>query len=157
VDVRRIGVHREDGFSLIELLITIVIVGIAFAALLGGLMTSIVVSSVQREQATADAVLRSAAEWVKDPIQNPFHPCASPGNYSLSGLAVPSGYSVSIPPGGIENWNAPAAPMPASYAIDPDLATSACSDHGLQRITIAVTSPDGQANESVQVIKRAVS
>jgi prepilin-type N-terminal cleavage/methylation domain-containing protein len=150
----RIG--DEDGFSLIELLITVVIVGVAFSALLGGLMTSIIVSSAQREQATADTVLRSAAEWVKDPIETPFVPCATAGSYAFSGLSVPPGYSVSIPAGGVRNWNPGGTPIAASYSLDPDFQTSGCTNRGLQRITINVTSPDGHGNGSVQVIKRSV-
>ncbi|MDP9301138.1 MAG: type II secretion system GspH family protein, partial [Actinomycetota bacterium] len=64
------SLDAEEGFSLAEVLVTIVIVGVTFAALLGGLMTSISVSSLHRKQATADAVARSAAEWVKDSVAN---------------------------------------------------------------------------------------
>ncbi|GIV00032.1 MAG: hypothetical protein KatS3mg014_1647 [Actinomycetota bacterium] len=56
----------DDGFSLVEILLTIAIVGIAFAAILGGMVTSIVVSDLHRKQAVADALVRSAAEAVKD-------------------------------------------------------------------------------------------
>jgi len=62
--MRRGAIHRDEGFSLPEILVTIVIVGITFTAILGGLMTSIRVSDLQRAEATADAVARSAAELV---------------------------------------------------------------------------------------------
>ena len=68
----RLNIQAEEGFSLAEILVTIVIVGITFTALLGGLMTSITVSGFQRQVATADTVARSAGEWVKDSVQNPY-------------------------------------------------------------------------------------
>jgi prepilin-type N-terminal cleavage/methylation domain-containing protein len=154
--VRLQDLDSEDGFSLVELMITIVIVATVFAALLGGLVTSIVVSSHQLRQSTADAVARSAAEWIKDPIANPFQPCATTGTYSLSGFSVPSGYSVTIT--AVENWNPTTTTFTAPYALDSNFqpSLSGCSDHGLQRITIAIQSTDSRANETVQVIKRDV-
>jgi prepilin-type N-terminal cleavage/methylation domain-containing protein len=152
--VRLHDLGREDGFSLAELMVTIVIVGTVFAALLGGLMTSIRVSSQQQRQSIADAVARSAAEWVKDPVANPFQPCAVTGTYSLSGLSVPSGYSVTIT--GVENWNPSTTSFSAPYTLDSNFqpSQSGCSDHGLQRITIAIRSTDSRASETVQAIKR---
>ena len=148
-----IDFHGEEGFSLVELMVTIAIVGIAFAALLGGLMTSVIVSSHQREQATADAVARSAAEWVKVPTgQNAYSPCATKSTYSLSGLSVPSGYAVTITD--VQNWDPAPALVPASYSPHFSTSQPGCSDHGLQLITIRVQSSDSQATESVQVIKR---
>jgi prepilin-type N-terminal cleavage/methylation domain-containing protein len=142
----------EDGFSLVELMITIVIVGIAFVALLAGVTTSVIVSSHQREQSTADAVARSAAEWIKDPVNNPYS-CAANNPYSLSALAVPTGYTVTI--SSIEYWNPPATPFTAPYTPGFQSSSSTCAN-GLQRITLLVRSSDSQASETVQVIKRAI-
>jgi type II secretory pathway pseudopilin PulG len=148
----------EEAFSLAEVLVTIVIVGVTFAALLGGLMTSISVSSLHRKQAAADAVARSAAEWVKDSVANPYVSCATSGTYSFSTLPVPAGFSVSIPVGGVENWNpVGVVPVTAPYAPQFETSQSGCADHGLQRITIVVRSSDSQVVETVQVLKRVVS
>src|SRR6266705_290990 len=123
----------EEGFSLAEVLVTIVIVGVTFAALLGGLLTSISVSALHRKQATADAVARSAAEWVKDSVANPYFPCATSGTYSFSTFPVPSGYSVSIPVGGVENWNpAPVGAVAAPYTPPFETSQPGCNDHGIQ-------------------------
>jgi prepilin-type N-terminal cleavage/methylation domain-containing protein len=157
VKVRPCALDAEAGFSLPEVLVTIVIVGVTFTALLGGLMTSIRVSSLHRQQATADAVARSAAEWVKDSKANPYHPCATSGWYSFGGLPVPSGYSVSIPVGGVENWTPGATPFPTSYSPQFQTSQAGCTDRGLQRITIDVVSSDSQVRQTVQVLKRVVS
>jgi len=157
--VRGLHIHREEGFSLAELLVTIVIVGVTFTALLGGLITSTSVSALHRKQAAADAVARSAAEWIKDSVANHYVPCATSGTYSFSGLPVPSGYSVSIPIAGVENWNpAPVGAVTAPYTPTFETSQPGCSDHGLQRITIVVvSSSDSQLTETVQVLKRVVS
>ncbi len=152
------SLDAEEGFSLAEVLVTIVIVGVTFAALLGGLMTSISVSTLHRKQATADAVARSAAEWVKDSVANHYQSCATSGTYSFASLPVPSGYAVSIPPGGVENWN-PVGAVPLTAPYSPQFQTSqpGCTDNGLQRITIVARSSDSQVSVTVQVLKRVVS
>jgi len=155
--LRRNVLESEEGISLAELLVTIAIVGIVFTALLGGLMTSITVSTLHRKQATADSLARSAAEWIKDSIRNPYVACATGNTYSLSGLSVPSGYSVSIPASEVDNWNPATVPVPVSYSPQFQTSQPGCTDHGLQRITIVARSSDSQASETVQVLKRAVS
>jgi prepilin-type N-terminal cleavage/methylation domain-containing protein len=150
----------EGGFSLVEVLITIVIVGVTFAALLGGLITTITVSSLHRKQATADSVARSAAEWIKDGVQTPYHNCAGVGWYSLSGLPRPAGYSVAIQ--SVEYWDGVGAVAGIPYALNSGVGGHlgpTCpggGDKGLQRITIVVTSSDPPISETVQVIKRTL-
>ena len=149
----RLNIQAEEGFSLAEILVTIVIVGITFTALLGGLMTSITVSGFQRQVATADTVARSAGEWVKDGVQNPYVTTCAGDPYSLSGLSVPSGFSVAII--NVEYWDGVG---PSSGAYSPAFVSSCPStDKGMQRITIRATSSDGEATETVQVMKRIVS
>jgi prepilin-type N-terminal cleavage/methylation domain-containing protein len=153
--VRRQAIDSEGGFSLAEILVTIAIVGITFTAILGGLMTSITTSAFQRKEATTDTVARSAAEWVKDSVENHYMNC--PATYSLAGLSVPSGFSVTITEVDYWNWSQPppVPPVPASYAM-PFQASCPSSDKGVQRITIVATSTDGQVTETVQVVKRIV-
>jgi prepilin-type N-terminal cleavage/methylation domain-containing protein len=154
--VRGRGMHAEEGFSLVELLVTIVIVGVTFSALLGGLITTITVSSLHRKQSTADSVARSAAEWVKDSVQTPYANCAGVGTYSFSGLAKPAGYSVAVQT--VEYWDGAGPVAGTPYSLDSHLGSSCpgSGDKGLQRITIHVTSSDAQVSESVQAVKRKV-
>jgi prepilin-type N-terminal cleavage/methylation domain-containing protein len=159
--MRRPAIHRDEGFSLAEVLVTIAIMGITFAAILGGLMTSIRVSDLQRTEATADAVARSAAEWVKDSFKTPYQNCAVVADYSpdLAALPKPSGYSATITR--VEYWDGAAPPTTGTYSLSPgppDHIQPSCSaDRGLQRITIVATSSDGQAAETVQIMKRKIS
>jgi prepilin-type N-terminal cleavage/methylation domain-containing protein len=148
--VRRHDILSDAGFSLVEIVITIAIVGVTFSAILGGLFASITVSSLQRKEATADTVARSAAEVVKDSVQNSYNNCAGPSAFSLTGVSVPSGFSVHITD--VAYWD---GQPPAGGAV---VFQSNCpSDKGIQRITIVATSDDGQATETVQVIKRQLA
>lgn len=67
----------EAGFSLIEVLVAVTILGIAFTALLGAMATSIHTSDLHRQQAEVQAVLGSAVERVKSPETDRV-PCATP-------------------------------------------------------------------------------
>jgi len=148
----------EAGFSIAELLVTIVLVSVTFVAILTGLMTTIRVSASHRTQATTDAVVRSAAEWVKDVQSNPYRTaCNGPAMYSLNGLAMPAGYSATITR--VEYWDGSAPAATGTYNLSSRITGScpAGGDKGLQRITIVATSPDGQATETVQVMKRAIA
>jgi len=154
----------EGGFSLPEILITIVIVGVTFSAILGGLMTSISVSAFHRKEATADALARSAAEWVKDDARNPYDSSnADASSYCviispscpLVGVSVPSGFSVTWT---VKCWDGSPVTSGSPYNLSSTsrFSTSACtsSDAGLQLVSITAASTDGRASEKVEVLKR---
>jgi len=146
-------VNSEAGFSLAEVLVTVVIVGITFTAILGGLATAITVSDYHRKQATADTIARDAAEWVKNSVSTVYVSCASPGSYSLSGVTIPAGYAASV--SAVQYWNGTG---PTSSAYSPGFSDTCPSpDTGLQRITVTASSTDGRATETVQIIKRVSS
>lgn len=146
----------EAGFSLAEILITIVIVAVTFTAILGGLMTSITVSALHRKQPTADTLARDAAEWVKDSRKNPYVNCAGTGTYTFTGLTIPSGYAVSVT--SVKYWDGNTSVNLTSTtgftATCPPIGFPA--DQGLQYIKVVANSTDGSASESVEVFKRTV-
>jgi prepilin-type N-terminal cleavage/methylation domain-containing protein len=93
--------QAERGFSLIEVLVTVVIVGIAFIVIVGGLYTALVASDHHRKQANVQAALRNVAEALKGV---PYVNCASTSNYGdalvqprTSGSSTASGTSHSAP------------------------------------------------------------
>ena len=146
--MRAQSIHAQEGFSLVEVLVTIVIVGVTFAALLGGLITTITVSSLHRKQATADSVARSAAEWIKDSVATSYVNCAT--TYSV-GVPNPNGYIIEI--GQVQYWDGVTPMVGAAYS--PNFG-SVCPtpDKGLQQISILVKSPDSQVSQLIQVVKR---
>ncbi len=138
----------EEGLTLIELLATISIMGIAFIVVVGGLLTSVLGSDVHRRQANSEAVLRSFAEAVK---AEPYVPCATAAVYG--GTFTPlTGYTTKLEkPAGHESEN------PVGYwssAAD-DFTDGPClTDEGLQRLSLKVTAPNGRGEETVDVVKR---
>lgn len=131
--------RSERGDTLPEVIITLVIISIAVTGLLAGLATGSTASASHRVHARADALVREAAERLKDrsPTGVPYVACAS------SYVVAPS------PPLGdidvkvleVEHWNGA------------DWAATCTVDKGLQRITVAATSDDGVV-ESVTLVKR---
>ena len=127
--------RSEAGTTLVEVLITVMILGVAFVALLGGFGTSIVSSDVHRRQAVAETLVRRYAESVK--ADRCWPTC--PGTYA-AGFAVPSGFE------------APPATV-VCYASD-NVAVVPCPAAGIQRVTVRVRTTDGRVDTSVDLVKR---
>ena len=135
----------EQGDTLVEVLITIAILGIAFVGILAGLGTAIRLSGIHRGQANADVVVVSAADSVK---AQSYVACPSVTTSSYtptSGVTLPTGWSASnVTIVSVQKWNG------TTFQ-----ASCPATDQGLQRITVKATSPDnGGSSEQVDVIKR---
>jgi prepilin-type N-terminal cleavage/methylation domain-containing protein len=116
----------ESGFTLIEILVTLVIMTTAFAILVGGTMTGVVVSNNHREKADGEIVLRQFADYVK---AKPFHACPLPDPPD-SGSYIPTddwadGFSLTTPEctlisPGIQKVRLNVEPENANGAADPN-------------------------------------
>jgi len=131
-------------------MITIAILGIAFAGILAGFATAIRMSSIHRGQANAGVVLVSAADSVKSQTYvscNPG-PVTTSSYTPTSGVTLPSGWVASnVTIVSVQKWNGTAFQ-----------ASCPATDQGLQLITIKATSPDnGSSSEQVDVVKRTTS
>ncbi len=143
---RRPDAGAERGETLIELLVTVVIMGLAFGAILAGVGIAIASSDSHRQEATAEGVLRSYAERLTDSKDVPYVPCASPGDYAnVPGFDVPSGWTVSITNIAYLQAN-PANPYGGGCS----------SDLGAQQLTLEAESPHTKnaAVERVVIVKR---
>jgi prepilin-type N-terminal cleavage/methylation domain-containing protein len=147
----RARVGGDAGVTLVELLITLVILGVVFVAILGGMATGMVVSDLHRKQATAETILRSYAEAVKAAS---YTVCAAPAAYAASavGYSVPAGlrptYSASV--AAVTYWQ----PGASTGSFVSSLGSCPGSDNNLQSVTLRVVSSDGRDSETMQVVKR---
>jgi Tfp pilus assembly protein PilV len=83
----------ERGISLIEVLISIVILGLVGITYLGSVGTSTQATIITKEQSTAESLVRSEAEYVK---RYAYQPSAS--EYPVDPtLAIPGGWTVPLP------------------------------------------------------------
>jgi Tfp pilus assembly protein PilV len=123
----------ERGETMIELLLAVVIMGLVVVALVGALVTSVLVSDRHRKQATAASYARDYAEAVE---AAPYANC-TPAPYTSVGPTW-SGYTKSIV--AVRYWSGTAW-------------SATCAGNALQQVTVQVASTDGRAAEKVVLVK----
>jgi type II secretory pathway pseudopilin PulG len=129
----------DAGETLIEILIAIAVMGIAFAALLGGMLTAATMSGVHRLQADGHLQLVHAIETVK---AAPYVPCTK--SYLVSD--VPTDWAVTDT---VEYWDG--TNFGATCLEPPD---GPVPYYRTQRITFVVASSDGRVSRTETVLKR---
>jgi Tfp pilus assembly protein PilV len=88
--------HRDSGETLVEVMLTIVIISLTVTALLSAIGTVGKAGTAQRNGVRADFVLRNYAEAIKVGAQS----CATPGaTYTVTTVASP-GFVPTITPSG---------------------------------------------------------
>lgn len=135
------GPADDRGETLLEVLIAVVIIGVAIVAIIGGLVTSVLMSDIHRKQATAGATVRDYAETIEKYVAGSYVACQSAANYtSAVGFTSPPGYTRSVT--SVSYWNGSGW-------------VSACgTDVGLQQLTVQVASSDGRASEQLVIVVR---
>ncbi len=150
----------EAGESLVELLVTITILGVAMVAVLGSIWTSIRVADYHRKTTTADVVLRNFAEEMQQNTGTyqyvqcatltgagaypAYSPPAPNTSYAakITKIEYLTGYSGSDQP----TWQDSTAGCPSG------------GDKGAQRLTLRadgpITDPAVRGVETVMIIKR---
>ena len=150
--VRR-RLSRDDGESLIELTMAIMILGVVVVAIGACIAFTVKASGIHRNQALADQYLHNYAEA----LQSNYKPCSG------TPAATASAYIndlVSSPIGSPSSFGAPAASIAFWNNTSAKFGTSAtcpASDPGLQQLTLNLTSTDGHVNESLVVVVREPS
>jgi type II secretory pathway pseudopilin PulG len=142
------GPHVDDGGeSLLELLVAVVIMGIALVAIVSGLVSGILVSDIHRKQTTAGSTLRDYAEAVEAAVassSSAYTACATTATYaSPSGFSAPSGYTSQVT--AVRYWN------DTSLTFS---GTCPSPDGGVQKVSLRVRSNDGRASETVDIVVR---
>ena len=144
-------VRGDRGETLLELVITLMIIGIAFTALMFGIGAAVDASQLHARQVEARTYLRTWAESIERNSGSGYRAC--PTGTTSGSLAAPTGnpsYLVPATPS-VAVWNAAASPP--NWVV----CSSAASDPGWQRVTIAVTVRPGilpAFTESLEVAVR---
>lgn len=137
--------HDERGETLVELLVTVAILGVSAVAVLGAMLLGIFSSDVGRKQSTSSAYARSFAEAIQKSVDanGGYASCATAtstyGAVAVPGL--PGGYTRSV--AAVESWSGS--------------AWGGCDANGIQRITVRVVSTgtgERQATEELVVVLR---
>ncbi len=129
----------DTGFTLVEVVVSIVIFGLTATALLGAILTMLTSSSSHREQSNANSVLASAAESIADPSRNAYQPlCPAPSPAYLPALGVTTPSAAWTIDAAIIAWDGGAACIPSV---------------ALHTITVTVTAPSGTIYR-LEVVKR---
>jgi len=144
----------ERGETLVELIVAIAILGIAFAAILGGLATGVFASSANRSQTDADIALRAWADAVRDSTYDMTDGC-TPTGYSWASLnaatALPLPADLS-PPASPTITAVSLTQAFSSWKSEVPPVTADCDNAYLQRIILTIQSKDTRASESVDVV-----
>lgn len=123
--VRRLG-RRDTGESLLEIVITVVVIGVTVTALVSGLASVSAAGEAHRQGVRADTVMRNYAEAAKAAARA----CTVGGTWQPA-YTPPSGYTVSRDP--------------ASSACPPIAAPA--------RVDLTVTAPSG-ASQTMTIVVR---
>jgi prepilin-type N-terminal cleavage/methylation domain-containing protein len=124
---------NEKGFSLIEIMIALALLGVIAVAFLGALATASNTIIVTDKHATAESLARSEMEFVKKQDYS-----SAPWNYTVTS----SGRSSTDPP---DNWwtTSPPPLLSSDYngytvTVSAGLLQLHATDDGIQKITITV-------------------
>jgi type II secretory pathway pseudopilin PulG len=141
----------DAGTSLIEVLMAVVLVGLAGASILGGMASSVWGTDVHHKQVQIALALTSAAEHLKDPALA-LVPCATPTTSSyvaaVQAADRPDGWgpdTVQIVDVSYSSGTGFGATCRDTDALGHRLAT--------QLVTLRAASPDGRAADTLVVAK----
>lgn len=149
---------RENGDTLIEVILAIVIIAIAVTAVLSALITSITSAAEHRSLAADDTLARSFAETAIDQIEQggAFQDCLSNCN-AIYQTAVPTWDSAQTFPSGYSQYASYSVGISAVQCIDPANLGQLCTGPtGVEELTITSTAPNG-IEDRLQIIVRKAS
>jgi type II secretory pathway pseudopilin PulG len=146
VSLRRRRPRGDRGDTLVELLATVMIMGIAVTVILGAVAATLRFTDMHRKQAVAGAAVREFAERIESSVAAPT-----------------SGYKAACPAGTAKTAYESTYTKPAGFEREVvavaywngSIFTANCADDiGVQRVTLHVWSADNRADERLDVIVR---
>lgn len=155
--------RRDSGTTLVEILVSIVLIGTAVVATLGALRISVIGGTIHRDHSNAHAWLQSASDVLYAAEKVDCDIALADGGESLivgayqpivDSVANPEGWTNSqIKVVDLQFWNA--TRQVGSGFVDYRFG-NVCQDSinlSLQRVTLEVRSPDGRIIEQVELVK----
>lgn len=131
----------DGGMSLVEILVSVVILGIGVVGIMSALAFAFTATGQHRQLAHANTLAVQAMEVVADPLQTPFTTCTSAQGTYQSIVQAQVGASITVHP--VQDWSGTAWK-----------ACGAAPALPLQQITISAPSPDGSNTVTMAVVKR---
>jgi prepilin-type N-terminal cleavage/methylation domain-containing protein len=126
--IKKVLRGHAPGFTLLEVVIAIALIGLIGVAVLSALSTASLALIIADQRATAESIARTQMEYIKDNSATPYD-----GN-----LTAPHPQYLSKAPSIL--------PLPANYSVnitavrlDLDKPSDPSDDDGLQQITVTVT------------------
>ncbi len=148
------GCDHDGGFTLVEVVITVALMSIAFVAILGSLGTLIASGSTHRAITTAEMTIRDLAEVVKSESVVTYVDCGSnPAASYLADSLNPAKYS---PPPGFVGWVVGVRYWDGTAAGNFGATCPTGGDQGAQMVTIRVEGSWGgrSTTQDLDVVKR---
>jgi len=140
---RRAFQNSSRGFTLVEVLVAIALIGIVAIAILGAIATSSRVVSVGDVRTTAESLARQQMEYIKSQYYNSTTSVANEPTYQKVG-DIPAGYSIwSVNYAGAVVTNITGVPW------DSQNNRPATKDGGLQKIALVIKHTDTANQTSV--------
>jgi prepilin-type N-terminal cleavage/methylation domain-containing protein len=141
----------EGGFTLLEVVITVALLSIAFVGILTA-VSGLVASGVQNRNATAvQAAIRNVAAFTQSYDTTPYIPCDGTPISAYQGDLTAAYPTATVTK--VEFWDGNA--LPADF-VGPSCPGG--GDQGLERVTILVSSGTGDLggtfSQSLTVVKR---
>jgi type II secretory pathway pseudopilin PulG len=136
--------RRDGGFSFVEIVVTIVLLGIVVVPILAAVRATVHASSVSGDAAKAETAIVNAADRVNRA------PMACDYLLYVQASVQTEGWTASQAAVTVEHYD-PATGQPAPGGCLPGFF--APSDGLVQLITISVTSPTQRVTRSIQVVK----
>ena len=139
----RLPFSDDRGDTLIEVVVGVLIMGIAMAAIFGGLLTAVNLSAYHRSQSTAGVAVRDYSEAILTYVTGGgYVGCASASTYGPStvGYTAPTG--------------ATASTVTVQYWTGTAWSTTCSPDLGLQQLSLQVAPTNSRGTETLTVVIR---
>ena len=153
--------HTDEGFTLIEVIISIALISIAFVGILSAVSGLVLSGAENKNAAAVQAAVRNAATFIQSFDGAAYIPCgqvaptpAQAYQTDLAGASLPAGLTATIQPTDVQFWDGGALPQAGFTPGCPG-----AGDQGLESVRVTVSSA-GSANyggafsKSLTVLKR---